>query len=595
MPDKKQNAAEKAKPKQTAALQKLIRYGKKTIPAFLFALFLGIFSSLLSLIIPKAAAHITDMIASGLTGSIDMNAIVQSCMLLIGLYGAGWFLQYFQVYVMLKGVTLTITKSLRRDIMRKTNLLPLRFFETSSFGDILSRVTHDVNTITEATNRGIISFISSVTLFVGSLIMMFSSNVLLALTAVSSSILSFVLTISIMKKTQKHFVQQQKSLGDMNGHIEEIYAGHALVKAYGGESSAKSSFDSINNTLYKSAWKSQFLSGLMMPLMNFIGNFGYVAVCVVGAALAAKGRITFGVIVSFTIYVGLFSSPLTQIAQLFGSMQAALAASDRVFSFLEEEEQSEDLPAKAHIQSAKGKVAFDHVRFGYEKDKIIIHDFSALALPGQIVAIVGPTGAGKTTIVNLLMRFYELDGGEIRIDDLPIQNLSRKNLREQFCMVLQDSWIFEGTLRENLVYTKEDVSDETLDALCREIGLTHFVHALPKGYDSILSEQSTISEGQKQLITIARAMLQNAPILILDEATSSIDTKTEKYVQEAMQKLSRGRTSFIIAHRLSTIQNADLILVMKDGDIVESGTHRELLAKNGFYAELYNSQFEEEE
>ena len=402
-----------------------------------------------------------------------------------------------------------------------------------------------------------------------------------------------VLMMVIMMRSQKYFLAQQNALGSINGHIEETYAGHQVVRAYNGEAQAEKVFDDVNAELYDSAWKSQFFSGLMMPLMGFIGNFGYVVVCVLGAVLAQNDVIKFGVIVSFMIYIRLFTQPLSQLAQVFTSMQSTLAASERVFEFLGEEELEDESEKVRHLNSVQGDVEFRNVKFGYNENKIIINNFSARAKAGQTIAIVGPTGAGKTTMVNLLMRFYETNGGEILIDGVPIRELKRENVRDQFCMVLQDTWIFEGTLRENIAYSKEGVTDADLDRVCAAVGLTHYVKSLPNGYDTVLNEQTSMSAGQRQLVTIARAMIENAPLLILDEATSSVDTKTELLVQEAMAKLTEGRTSFVIAHRLSTIKNADLILVMRDGDIIESGSHKELLEKGGFYAELYNSQFEQ--
>jgi ATP-binding cassette subfamily B protein len=422
--------------------------------------------------------------------------------------------------------------------------------------------------------------------------MMFYTNWILALTAIGSSLIGFALMMLIMSKSQKYFTAQQQGLGDINGHIEEIYSGHNVVKAYNGGKEANATFDKINDGLYDSGWKSQFMSGMMMPFMNFIGNFGYVAVCVVGAALAMNGTITFGVIVAFMMYVRLFTQPLSQLAQAMQSLQRTAAASERVFAFLEEAELTNESQKAKLLTNVRGDVEFKHVLFGYEKDKPIIHDFSAKIDAGHKIAIVGPTGAGKTTIVNLLMRFYELDGGQILLDGIPTGQVTRENVHEQFCMVLQDTWLFEGTIKENIIYSKPGVTDEQVVAACKAVGLHHFIRTLPHGYDTVLNDKASLSLGQKQLVTIARAMIQDAPLLILDEATSSVDTRTERIVQGAMDKLTVGRTSFVIAHRLSTIKNADLILYMKDGDIVESGNHAELLAKNGLYAELYNSQFE---
>ncbi|MEM5769449.1 MAG: ABC transporter ATP-binding protein, partial [Bacillota bacterium] len=416
---------------------------------------------------------------------------------------------------------------------------------------------------------------------------------ILALVAIGSTLIGFVLMALIMSKSQKYFTVQQQGLGDINGHIEEVYSGHNVVKAYNGGSKAKKTFEEINTSLYDSGWKSQFMSGMMMPIMGFIGNFGYVAVCVVGAALAMKGTISFGVIVAFMIYIRLFTQPLSQLAQSMQQLQRTAAASERVFEFFDEEELSEESQQLKKLENVKGHVEFQNVHFGYEKDKTIINNFSAQIKAGQKVAIVGPTGAGKTTMVNLLMRFYEIDSGEIRIDGIPISHVTRENVHDQFCMVLQDTWLFEGTIKENIIYNKQGVTDEEVIAACKSVGIHHFIRTLPQGYDTILNDKANLSAGQKQLVTIARAIIQNLPLLILDEATSSVDTRTERLVQDAMNKLTQGRTSFVIAHRLSTIKDADLILVMKDGDIIESGDHEELLGKGGFYAELYNSQFEQ--
>ena len=446
--------------------------------------------------------------------------------------------------------------------------------------------------IGQSLNQSIVSLVTAVTMFLGSLLMMFVTNAVMAVTAVLSTFIGFFLMSLIMSRSQKYFMQQQESLGKINGHIEEIYSGHNVVKVSNAMGKASEEFEAINNKLFNSAWKSQFLSGLMQPLMGFIGNFGYVAVCIVGAALVINGKTTFGVIVAFMIYIRLFTNPLSQIAQAATSAQSAAAASERVFEFLEEEQLSDESSKTKRLTNVKGDVEFRNVSFGYTPEKTIINNFSAHANAGEKIAIVGPTGAGKTTMVNLLMRFYELDGGEILIDGTPISQLTRENVHEQFCMVLQDTWLFEGTVRENIVYSKKNVSDEEVINACKAVGIHRFIRSLPKGYDTVLDDKANLSAGQKQLITIARAMIENAPLLILDEATSSVDTRTELLIQEAMDKLTEGRTSFVIAHRLSTIKNADLILVMKDGDIIESGNHEELLAQKGFYSELYNSQFE---
>jgi ATP-binding cassette subfamily B protein len=458
---------------------------------------------------------------------------------------------------------------------------------------VLSRVTNDVDTIGQSLNQSVGTLVSAITLLVGSLIMMLKTNVIMTITAIVATFVGFVLMMLIMGKSQKYFVRQQQHLGEINGHIEEIYAGHTIVKAYNSEAKARKKFVYLNNELRESNFMAQCLSGLMMPLMSFIGNFGYVAVCVVGAVLVMNKTISFGVIVAFILYVRYFTQPLSQLAQAAQSLQSAAAAGERVFEFLEGEEMENESAKTRKLENVQGKVDFEHVHFGYEgSDKTIIHDLSVSAKPGQKVAIVGPTGAGKTTIVNLLMRFHEIQSGTIKIDNIPIHQLSREEVHEQFCMVLQDTWVFEGTIRENLVYCTENVSQQRLEEACKAVGLHHFIRTLPHGYDTVLNDQLSLSAGQKQQLTIARAMIADRPMLILDEATSSVDTRTELIIQNAMDELMKGRTSFIIAHRLSTIKNADLILVMKDGDIIESGSHNELMEQGGFYADLYNSQFD---
>lgn len=458
---------------------------------------------------------------------------------------------------------------------------------------MLSRVTNDVDTIGQTLQNSLTSLVSAVTMFIGSVVMMLSTNWVMALTAIVSSMLGFGLMLGIMSRSQKYFVARQRWLGDLNGHIEEIYTGHNVVRLFGAEQREQQAFDRINGKMQETDWKSQFMSGLMMPLMGFIGNFAYVAVCVVGAVLAMNGSITFGVIVAFMMYVRLFTSPLSQLAQAATNLQSAAAAAERVFEFLEAKEMPDESHLPAQTTAVRGEVTFDHVRFGYTPDKIIIHDFSEHVQPGQKVAIVGPTGAGKTTMVNLLMKFYPLGGGEIRIDGVPLSQMTREHVHDLLGMVLQDTWLFEGSIRDNLCYGKEGITDEQLDQVTRATGLYHLIYTLPEGYDTLLSDKLNLSAGQKQLMTIARAMIENAPMLILDEATSSVDTRTEMLIQQAMDTLTKGRTSFVIAHRLSTIKNADKILVMRHGDIIESGTHEELLQKGGFYAELYNSQFEQ--
>ena len=476
---------------------------------------------------------------------------------------------------------------LRSDISRKINVLPVGYYHNTSFGDVLSRVTNDVDSIGETLQRSIAQLVSAITLLLGAIFMMLKTNIILTITAIITSSLGFLLMRYIMNKSQKYFVAEQNYLGEINGHVEEMYSGHNVVRVYNAEKDVISDFDSINENLYTSNWKSQFLSGVMMPIMHFVGNFGYVSVCILGAILAIKGSISFGVIVAFMLYIRLFTNPLSQIAQVTTELQSTAAAAERVFEFLEESHKQK------YLSTVKGEIEFEHVKFGYEgTNKIVIHDFSEHVLPGQKIAIVGPTGAGKTTMVNLLMRFHEINDGVIKIDGVPISELTRENIHALFGMVLQDTWVFEGTIRENIAYSNENISDEELNRVCETVGLSHFIKTLPNGYDTIISDKITLSAGQKQLITIARAMIENAPMLILDEATSSVDTRTELLIQEAMDKLTKGRTSFVIAHRLSTIKNADKILVMKDGDIIESGNHETLLKQNGFYASLYNSQFE---
>lgn len=580
---------------------RLAKYCKRYMPAILTALLIAAVGTVLQIIGPEQLKDMTNEIARGLPalvdgqaamGAIDFEAISGIAILLVILYASSGIFSFLESYIMAT-VTARISQKMRSGISRKINKLPLKYFDKTSYGDVLSRVTNDVDTIGQTLNQSLDNLVRALTMFVGSLIMMFYNSWILALTAIGSTIVGFAFMMFIMGKSQKHFQAQQEGLGDINGHIEEIYSGHHVVKAYNGGTGAIKVFDGINNTLYVSAWKSQFLSGLMMPIMGFIGNLGYVAVCVVGAALAMNGTISFGVIVAFMMYVRFFTQPLSQVAQSLQTMQRTVAASDRVFRFFDEEELADESQKSEKLEAIKGNVEFRNVQFGYDKDKMIINHFSAAVKSGQKVAIVGPTGAGKTTIVNLLMRFYEIDNGEILIDGIPTHAVTRENVHEQFCMVLQDTWLFEGTIKENIVYSKSGVTDGEVENACKATGLHHFIRTLPDGYDTILNDKANLSAGQKQLITIARAMIQDAPLLILPEATSSVDTRTEKHVQEAMDQLTHGRTSFVIAHRLSTIKNADIILVMKDGDIVEKGRHNELLEANGFYAELYNSQFEQ--
>lgn len=575
-----------------AAWKNLLRYAKPQMPAIIIAMTCAVIGTIISLIGPKQIQKITDLITQGITGSIDLDAVTSICTFLIILYGISWLMNFIQHFIMAT-VAPTISNRMRTDITNKTNRMPLRYFDATPFGDILSRITNDIDTIERTLNLSIAQFITSIALFFGSALMMFITNWIMALTAIGSALLGFILMSVIMKKSQLHFNRQQRHLGAINGHVEEIYTGHNIVKAYNYEKESKEEFSRINRHLRDSAFKSTALSGVMQPLMTFIGNLGFVAVFVVGAILVKDNAVSFGVIIEFTIYVRLFTQPLQQLAQSFTNMQSTAAAAERVFEYLDEEELSDESDKTRKLDHVVGHVRFDHVHFGYNPDKIIINDFSVDIQPGMKVAIVGPTGAGKTTIVNLLMRFYELNSGRIYIDDVPIDELTRENVHDLFCMVLQDTWLFEGTVRENLVYSKENVSDEELERACKAVGIHHFIHTLPHGYDTVLDDKATLSAGQKQQLTIARAMIENAPLLILDEATSSVDTRTERIIQQAMDRLTEGRTSFVIAHRLSTIKNSDLILVLKDGDIIGSGTHDELIAEGGFYAELYNSQFEQ--
>ncbi len=483
---------------------------------------------------------------------------------------------------------------LRRDISKKINKLPLRYFDRHETGDVLSRVTNDIDTVSQTMNNTIASLVSSITLLIGSIIMMFVTNWQMALTAIISSLFGFMFMAIILSKSQRYFTQRQVELGNLNAHIEEIYSGHSVVKVYNADIEAMEEFDKLNKNLYVCNKKSQFLSGIMQPLMGFIGNFSYLAVCVIGAILVSEDIITFGVIVAFMIYVRLFTNPLTRIAQSMTQLQSMTAAGERVFEFLEETEMPDEsnLVKKLDRESVKGEIVFKDVKFGYDKNRTIIKNFNAMVKPGQKIAIVGPTGAGKTTLVNLLMKFYDINDGDIIIDGVSTKSLTRENVHDLFIMVLQDTWLFEGTIRDNLKFNKKNVTDEEIMKVCKTVGVDHFIKTLPGGLDANVGDNDTISQGQKQLLTIARGMIENAPFLILDEATSNVDTRTEELVQKAMDKLTSGRTSFIIAHRLSTIKNADLILVMKDGNIIEQGSHDVLLKKNGFYAELYNSQFD---
>lgn len=572
---------------------KIIRYCKRYLAVIVVALICAVAGTILTILGPDKLSDLTKVITEGIATGIDMEGVKSIGLTLVVFYVGSAILSFGQQFIMAT-VTQNVTKQLRSDISGKINRLPMAYYNKTSTGDVLSRVTNDVDMISQSMNQSIGNLVSAVALFFGSLIMMFKTNVIMTLTAVIATMIGFGLMSLITSHSQKYFSRQQANLGALNGHIEEIYSGHTVVKAYNGEKNAKKVFDELNNNLRDSAFKAQSLSGLMQPLMAFIGNFGYVAVCVMGAVLTMKGYIGFEVIVAFMMYIRLFTQPLAQIAQATQSLQSAAAAGERVFAFLGAEEMSDESDKTEKLGKAEGYVDFEHVKFGYEDtDKIIIHDFSAKAKPGQKIAIVGPTGAGKTTLVNLLMRFHEIQSGDIKIDGISTRDMKREEVRSQFCMVLQDTWLFEGTVRENLVYNTENISEEKIEAACKAVGLDHFIRTLPHGYDTILNDQVSLSQGQKQQLTIARAMIADKPMLILDEATSSVDTRTELQIQKAMDALMQNRTSFVIAHRLSTIKNADLILVLKDGDIIESGNHEELLAKGGFYADLYNSQFDQ--
>jgi len=575
------------------SMSSLIKYSKKYLIPVAIAVVLSCVSSILAIIGPDKLKDLTNEIIAGISSSINIEAVKNIGMLLAVFYILSFVFNYLQAYIMTT-ITNKLARSLRSDISTKINRLPLSYFDKHEIGDTLSRVTNDVDTIGHTLHHSVSGLVSSLTMFVGTTIMMFITNWQMSVTAILSTIIGFFFSSMILKKSQKYFSRLQKEIGNMNGHIEEMYSGHNVVKAYNGAREAKETFNEINERLYTCIRKSQFLSGLMQPIMGFIGNFGYVAVCIVGSILANNGTILFGDIVAFMIYIRLFTNPLSQIAQSLTGLQSTAAASERVFEFVEEQEMTDESNKTKILDkdNVKGNIEFKNVKFSYDKGKEIIKDFSCIANAGQKIAIVGPTGAGKTTMVNLLMKFYEIDSGNILIDGVSTKDLTRANIHDLFVMVLQDTWLFNGTVKENIVYNKEGVSDEEIISACKIVGIDHYIRSLPNGYDTVLGDIDGISAGQKQLITIARAMIENAPFLILDEATSSVDTRTEELVQKAMDKLTQGRTSFIIAHRLSTIRNADLILVMNEGNIIEQGNHEELMEKQGFYAELYNSQFE---
>mgnify|MGYP000749988398 FL=1 len=577
-----------------SAAPRLAGYLRTQLGIILVALILAAASAVLTIIGPDKIGRIATIMSDGLFTGIDLPAIAKLGIFLAVIYGLSALFGFVQHYIMAV-VTLKISYRMRGELSEKINRVPQKYFNTTSQGDILSRITNDVSTLQQGLTNSLPTIISAATQFIGCLIMMFVTEWRLALISLGVTLIGLVLTVLIMSRSQKYFAARQKSLGELNGYVEEMYSGHEVVRISRAGRKVDEHFDKLNAAVYDANWRSQFLSGMMQPLMNIVGNIAYVAVCVFGSILAMNGTIDFGVIVSFILYVRLFTSPLTQIAQGMTNLQTASASAHRIFDFLESEELPDESEKTQSLSTVRGHVRFDHVRFSYPDtpDKIIIKDFSAEVQPGQKVAIVGPTGAGKTTMVNLLMRFFELNGGSISIDGVPICDMRREDVHKLFGMVLQDTWLFEGTVRENLVYNMQGITDEQLMRVCRACGLDKFVRSLPNGLDTVLSESTSISAGQKQLLTIARAMLQNAPMLILDEATSSVDTRTELLIQRAMDELTKGRTSFVIAHRLSTIKNADLILVMRDGDVIESGTHDELMQRGGFYAELYNSQFEQ--
>ena len=574
-------------------LKELFTYSSKLkVPsavAFLFA----VAGAVLTIIGPNLLSQITDLISDALSGEIDLAAIGHIGGILLVIYGLSAVFTYVEHFIMAT-VTLDLSRDLRQDLSRKINRVPMSYFSKVSHGDILSRVTNDVSTLQQALANSLPSMIGAAAQFIGCLVMMFVTEWRMALAAIAVTLVGFLIMAAVMLRSQKYFSARQENLSVLNGYIEEMYSGHDVVRLSRANEQVKETFGGMNAALYDAEWRSQFLSGIMQPLMTIIGNLGYVVVCVLGSALAMSGEISFGVIVAFILYVRLFTSPLSTLAQGMTQMQTAAAAGDHIFDFLHEEELSDETGKRTALADVRGEVEFDHVRFSYpnDPDKIIIKDFSAHIRPGQKVAIVGPTGAGKTTLVNLLMRFFEINSGRIKIDGVPTSEMTRESVHDLFSMVLQDTWLFEGTVRENLVYNKTGVTDQQLEEACRACGIYHFIETLPQGFDTVLDDSIAISAGQKQLLTIARAMIQGNPMLILDEATSSVDTRTELITQQAMDRLTEHRTSFVIAHRLSTIKNADLILVLKDGDIIEQGTHDQLLARGGFYADLYNSQFE---
>ncbi|AWN20751.1 ABC transporter ATP-binding protein [Streptococcus sobrinus] len=578
------------KTKKKSLLSQMSPYLKGYRALFGLAVVFSIISSTITVIGPDKLKEMTDTMTKGLAGNIDLDKIGSIAMTLALLYIGGALVSYAASFIV-STLIQRFSQRLRNAIADKINKVPLKYFDSHAQGDTLSRVTNDVDLMTQSFNQSLVTMVASIVLLIGSIFMMIKTNGFLAATAIGSVFAGFLLTGLIMARSQPLFKKQQKNLADVSGYVEEIYSGHNVVTSYNARRESKEAFEKLNQDLFSSMWKSQFFSGIMMPMMQFIGNFGYVMVCIVGARMAINGDITMGTIVAFMTYVRIFTQPISQIAQGITQLQSANAAMGRVFEFLDEEEMEvEDVKAK-QLDKVKGDVAFENVFFGYNPDKTIIHDFSAKAKPGQKIAIVGPTGAGKTTMVNLLMRFYEINKGRISIDGVNIHDMKRSEVHDAFSMVLQDTWLFEGTVKENLIFNQEHITDEQVLAAAKAVGVHHYIKTLPKGYDTVLDDSVTLSVGQKQLMTIARALLKDSPLLILDEATSSVDTRTEELIQKAMDKLMEGRTSFVIAHRLSTIRNADLILVMKDGNIIEQGNHQELMTQNGFYADLYNSQF----
>lgn len=574
------------------ALGKLAVFCRKYIFAVIVAIAFAVIATVCTIIGPKQLETIVNELHAGVMGNLNLNAILTTGWILLAIYGVGAILGYIQQTIM-SVVTQKSARNMRSALSKKINRLPLNYFDTTSHGDILSRMTNDVDTVAQMLSQNLSNLINGIVMFVGTLVMMFITNWVLALVTIGCSLLGFVIMTLLAGKSQKYFASNQEGIGNLNGHIEEIYSNHQVVIGYNGEQAAIDKFDGLNGKLYKSNFKSQFLSGCMSPVMTLTGNLAYVMIFIVGVAMILGGSsvVTLGTITAFVMYAKLFSQPLTNIAQAMNGMQQAAAASSRVFSMLDEEEMTPEKQGNENDAYDNGNVEFSHIKFGYVPEREIIHNFSLKVKSGQKVAIVGPTGSGKSTLINLLMRFYELNDGSILIDSKDIQDRTRSCVRRKFDMILQDTWLFEGTVRENLIFNQKDISEARLDEVCEAVGLTHFIKGLPQGYDTVLSESNTLSEGQKQQLTIARAMLKNSPMLILDEATSSVDTRTEQIIQNAMDRMMHGRTCFVIAHRLSTIKDADVILVLKDGDICEMGTHNELLENKGFYADLYNSQF----